>query len=324
MRALVVALLVMAASGCGRGAGGGAAQDSEFEQVTIPRGATLTAVAETLSTRGLIDSPELFKLYAVLSGRHRSLQAGTYDLSRGSTSRELLGLLMSGRPPYRWLLVTEGLMLTEVGAALEAQLGIPAESLMTAARDSTLRAQLGVPAPTLEGYLYPSRYAVHTEASARDVVAQMVAEFEDRWRDEWYARLDTLGMTRHEIVTLASIIEGEVRHAPDRPYVSSVYHNRLADGMPLQADPTVIYALGRRRRLFERDYQTPSPYNTYLIAGLPPGPIGEPSEESIEAALYPARTDFLFFVARPDGQHVFSRTYAEHRRAIQEVRSGGS
>jgi UPF0755 protein len=324
MRALVVALLIMAASGCGRGAGEGAAQDSELEQVTIPRGATLTAVAETLFTRGLIDSPELFKFYAVLSGRHRSLQAGTYDLSRGSTSRELLGLLMSGRPPYRWLLVTEGLMLTEVGAALEAQLGIPAESLMTAARDSALRAQLGVPAPTLEGYLYPSRYAVHTEASARDVVAQMVAEFEDRWRDEWYARLDTLGMTRHEIVTLASIIEGEVRHAPDRPYVSSVYHNRLADGMPLQADPTVIYALGRRRRLFERDYQTPSPYNTYLIAGLPPGPIGEPSEESLEAALYPARTDFLFFVARPDGQHVFSRTYAEHRRAIQEVRSGGS
>lgn len=324
MRALVVALLVMAASGCGRGAGEGAAQDSELEQVTIPRGATLTAVAETLFTRGLIDSPELFKFYAVLSGRHRSLQAGTYDLSRGSTSRELLGLLMSGRPPYRWLLVTEGLMLTEVGAALEAQLGIPAESLMTAARDSALRAQLGVPAPTLEGYLYPSRYAVHTEATAGDVVAQMVAEFEDRWRDEWYARLDTLGMTRHEIVTLGSIIEGEVRHAPDRPYVSSVYHNRLADGMPLQADPTVIYALGRRRRLFERDYQTPSPYNTYLIAGLPPGPIGEPSEESLEAALYPARTDFLFFVARPDGQHVFSRTYAEHRRAIQEVRSGGS
>lgn len=322
MRALVVALLIVAATGCGRG--DGAAQDSELEQVTIPRGATLTAVAETLFTRGLIDSPELFKFYAVLSGRHRSLQAGTYDLSRGSTSRELLGLLMSGRPPYRWLLVTEGLMLTEVGAALEAQLGIPAESLMTAARDSALRAQLGVPAPTLEGYLYPSRYAVHTEAAARDVVAQMVAEFEDRWRDEWYARLDTLGMTRHEIVTLASIIEGEVRHAPDRPYVSSVYHNRLADGMPLQADPTVIYALGRRRRLFERDYQTPSPYNTYLIAGLPPGPIGEPSEESIEAALYPARTDFLFFVARPDGQHVFSRTYAEHRRAIQEVRSGGS
>jgi UPF0755 protein len=324
MRHLALALLVVAASGCGEQAGDGASRGSTEEPVTIPRGATLTAVAETLSTRGLIDSPELFKLYAVLSGRHRSLQAGTYDLPRGSSSRELLGLLMSGRPPYRWLLVTEGLMLTEVGAALEAQLGIPAESLIAASADSTLRAQLGVPAPTLEGYLYPSRYAVRTEASARDIVAQMVAEFEDRWRHEWDARLDTLDMTRHEIVTLASIIEGEVRHAPDRPYVSSVYHNRLADGMRLQADPTVIYALGRRRRLFERDYLTPSPYNTYQIDGLPPGPIGEPSEQSIEAALYPANTNFLYFVARPDGQHVFSRTYAEHRRAIQEVRSGGN
>jgi UPF0755 protein len=123
-------------------------------------------------------------------------------------------------------------------------------------------------------------------------------------------------------VTLASIIAGEVRYEPDRAYVSSVYHNRLERGMRLQADPTVVYALGRRRRLYERDYQTPSPYNTYLIDGLPPGPIGSPSRASIEAALYPARTRFLYFVARPDGQHVFSLTYAEHLRTIREIRGG--
>ena len=127
-------------------------------------------------------------------------------------------------------------------------------------------------------------------------------------------------MTRQEVVTLASIIEGEVRYGPDRPYVSSVYHNRLERGMRLQADPTVAYALGERRRLFERDYLVRSPYNTYVVDGLPPGPISAPSTASIVAALYPAHTNFLYFVARPDGRHVFSRTYAEHRRAVADVR----
>jgi UPF0755 protein len=121
-------------------------------------------------------------------------------------------------------------------------------------------------------------------------------------------------------VTVASIVEAEVRYPPDRPYVASVYYNRLRRGMPLQADPTVAYALGQRRRLYERDYQVQSPYNTYLITGLPPGPIGSPSSASLRAALHPAVTDFFYFVARSDGKHVFSRTYREHLRAIEAVR----
>jgi len=290
----------------------------EAGQTPVP--SILMNTQEILFAHELIESTELFKFYALMSGRHRALQAGTYDLPRGASNRELLARLMEGRPDYRWLLVPEGLMLSEVAAEVERQLGIDADEFLAAARDSALRAGLGVPAPTLEGYLYPSRYAVRVDAGAAAVVRQMTQGFLDRWRPEWDARLDTIGMTRHELVTLASIIEGEVSYPPDRGYVSSVYHNRLARGMRLQADPTVIYALGRRRRLFERDYQTRSPYNTYLIDGLPPGPIGEPSEASIEAALYPARTDFIYFVARADGQHVFSRTYAEHLRAIRDVR----
>jgi UPF0755 protein len=292
---------VLAAMGCQTQA----PRDPEVVELTIPRGATLTAVAETLAARQLIGSPGLFKFYATMSGRHRAIQAGTYHVPRGATHRQLLTMLVAGRPAYRWLLVPEGLMLGEVAAAVEAQLGIPADSVLAAARDSGLRVRLGIPTPTLEGYLYPNRYAVLTNAGATEVVGQMVTEFEGRWRAEWNARLDSLDMTRHELVTLASIIEGEVRHAPDRPYVSSVYHNRL-------------------RRLFERDYQIRSPYNTYLIDGLPPGPIGEPSEASIEAALYPAQTDFLYFVARPDGQHIFSRTYREHQRAVREVQRAGT
>lgn len=315
MTRVVVAGALLLALGCSR-----RAPSPEQVRVTIPRGATLAGVAESLRARGVIDSPGLFAFYATLSGRARAIQAGTYDLPRPASHRRLLELLMAGRPPVTRLVIPEGLMLQEIVTQIERQLPLPRDSILAAVRDSALRARFDVPAPTLEGYLYPSTYLVRTDADARTVVQQMAAEFAGRWQPEWTRRLDTLGMTRHELVTLASIIEGEVRHDRDRRFVSSVYHNRLRRGMRLQADPTVIYALGRRRRLFEKDYQTPSRYNTYRIDGLPPGPIGSPAVGSIEAALYPARTDFLYFVARPDGQHVFSRTLREHLETVREVR----
>jgi len=289
-------------------------------RVTIPRGATLTAVAETLSARGIIQSPNLFRLYAKVTGRERQIQAGTYDFQTGLSLGEALATLVSGTEALEHLAIPEGLMLFEVAERVNRQIGLPAESFLAASRDSLLMASLGAEAQTLEGYLYPSTYYVRVGATALEVVEQMVREFEARWRPEWNARLAELRLSRHEVITLASIIEGEVHFLPDGKYVSSVYHNRLARGMRLQADPTVIYALGRRRRLYQRDYQTASPYNTYLIDGLPPGPIGQPSESSIEAALYPVRTNFLYFVARPDGKHVFSRTYREHLTAVAEVR----
>jgi len=294
---------------------------AESARFTVPRGATLAAVADSLHAQGLVGSARLFRFYAVVSGRSRRVQAGTYDIPANASVREVLRILVSGRPALRRLAVQEGLMLPEIAAALAEQLGVATDSVLAAARDDSLRAALSVERPTLEGYLYPSTYLVRLDATPRQVVRQMVAEFERRWRPEWNDRLQALGMSRDEIVTLASIIEGEVRYEPDRAYVSSVYHNRLRLGMRLQADPTVIYALGERRRLFERDYRTPSPFNTYLIDGLPPGPIGAPSEASLRAALYPARTPFLYFVARSDGQHVFSSTYAQHLRAIEEIRS---
>lgn len=292
------------------------------EPFTIPRGATLHAVAESLYTEGFIESPGLFRFYATVSGKGRAVQAGTYDLPRGASPRRLLDILVSGRPALRRLAIPEGLTLAEIAQAVERQLGLAADSVLAEARDDSLRRALDVGAPTLEGYLYPSTYYVRVDATAADVVRQMVHEFEERWKSRWDAAATKRGMTRHEVVTLASIIEGEVRHDVDRRYVASVYANRLERGMRLQADPTVVYALGARRRLYERDYRTPSDYNTYLIDGLPPGPIGSPTAASIEAALFPAKTSFLYFVARPDGLHVFSRTYAEHLRTIAEIRRG--
>ncbi len=290
------------------------------QHVTVPPGAGLGVVAESLTSRGLVNSPHLFRFYAKVSGRERRVQAGTFEIPTNASVRQVIEILVRGRTAEQQLVIPEGLMLTEVAATVDRQLGVPAESLLAAARDSVLRARVGTGAATLEGYLYPETYRLPVTATARDIVARMVLEFERHWKAAWNARLDTLNMTRQEIVILASIIEGEVRYGPDRRYVSSVYHNRLRRGMRLQADPTVIYALGVRRRLFERDYQTPSPYNTYLIDGLPPNPIAQPSAASLEAALYPLESDFLYFVARPDGKHVFSRTLREHNAAVREVR----
>lgn len=311
----LLVLVALALAGCDAGTQGG-----ELREITIPVGASVTAVAETLEAHGIVASADMFRFYARVSGRTREIQAGSYRLAQGISAREAIERLLRGRPPERVLVVPEGLMLSELAALVEQRMGIPEDSFLTASSDKDLRSRLGVTAPTLEGYLYPSTYSIPVGATARDVVRLMIDKFENAWRSEWDRRLDSLGMTRHEIVTLASIIEGEVRHESDRRYVSSVYHNRLRRGMKLQADPTVIYAIGRRRRLFERDYMVSSPYNTYLIEGLPPGPIGQPSAPSIKAALYPERTDFLFLVARPDGHHIFSRTLAEHRRAVREVR----
>ncbi len=317
-RNVLALLLALAVAACG-----GVDQSAPPERMTVPRGATLTAVAESLSARGIIGSPKFFKLYAKFTGKESEIQAGVYDFRRGASGRAILDVLINGREATDPLILPEGLMLSEVAEQVQLQLGTDPDSFAAAVRDSALLAELGISAETLEGYLYPSTYFVLARATARDVVAQMVAEFQAQWNTDWDARLAELGMTRHEAVILASIIEGEVHDRSDSRLVSSVYHNRLRSGMRLQADPTVIYSLGQRRRLFERDYSVRSPYNTYRINGLPPGPISQPSAISIEAALSPADTEFLYFVADTNGRHVFTRTYEEHLAAIRRIRNPG-
>src|SRR2546421_1615501 len=195
--------------------------------------------------------------------------------------------------------------------------------LMAAVRDTAFERELGIRhnPKGVEGYLYPTTYIVPQGIRARELVHLMTQEFISRWQPEWDARVSELAMTRHQIVTLASIVEAEVRYRPDRPYVSAVYTNRLKRGMALQADPTIIYAYGRRlHRIWERQLQIRSPYNTYLYPGLPPGPINQPSDSSLIAALYPAPIGYLYFVAQPDGKHIFSASYADHLAAIKRVR----
>jgi len=246
-----------------------------------------------------------------------------YLLRQDESWSDVVAALERGRGVEQRFTVREGLRLAEVADLARAQLKIPRDSFLAAAEDSSLLVSVGVPAeaPSAEGYLFPTTYLLPLGIGARELVRVMTHQFTQQWSPEWQARLDSLHFSRHELVTLASIVEAEVRYDPDRPFVSAVYHNRLKRGMRLEADPTVSYAYGRRlRRVWEKNLAVRSPYNTYLHAGLPPGPIGQPGRAGLLAALYPADVPFLYFVAQPDGKHIFSATYAEHLAAIQRVK----
>jgi UPF0755 protein len=296
---------------------------SEKTMIIIPRGATYYQALDSLESRGVIKSRDWFSLYARIRGLPSNLKSGVYSFDRDPSWSEVVTALKSGRGLEARFTVLEGMMGFEVAERARAWLGVPRDAFRAAMRDTALQRELGIrdtPAG-VEGYMYPTTYVVPMRMPARELVKLMTHEFIARWQPEWDARLGELKMTRHEIVTLASIIEAEVRYRPDRPYVSAVYHNRLKRRMALQADPTVVFAHGRRlRRVWEKHLQIRSPYNTYLHAGLPPGPINQPSDSSLYAALYPAAIGYLFFVAQPDGKHIFSASYADHLAAIRRVR----
>ena len=312
-----LALLALVVAGCG------SASQGEQATVTIPRGATFGQAVDSLVAHGVIDHPGWFRLYARARGLPAELKSGTYTFHVDDSWGEVVTALKAGRGAEVRFTVLEGMMAFEVAERARAWLRIPRDSFFAAVKDTGLQRELGIrvnPAG-VEGYMYPTTYTVPVGIKARDLVRLMTHEFIERWPPEWDARVGQLGMTRHEVVTLASIIEAEVRYRPDRPYVSAVYHNRLRRGMALQADPTINYAYGRRlRRVWEKNLQIRSPYNTYLHPGLPPGPISQPSDSSLYAALDPAPVGFLYFVAQPDGKHVFSATYAEHLAAIRRAR----
>jgi UPF0755 protein len=290
--------------------------------VTIPSGDSIAAVAESLAAYDIVKSAEQFERFARVNRRHVGIEAGTYPLRPHRAMGEVLATLRRGTIPVTPVTIRERSTLAQVARRLERSLGVEAESIEVAARDANLLKRVGSRGESLEGYLFPTRYYFPTEVTAHELVRQMVDTFEARWMPHWNERLQELGMSRHQVVVLASIIEGEMPHEADRPYVSSVYHNRLKRGMRLQADPTVIYALGGWRRLTRDDLDVESPYNTYRVYGLPPGAITQPTTASIVAALYPTPSDYLYFVADADGRHHFTRTYRQHLSMIRMIRNG--
>jgi len=292
-------------------------------RVHIPVGASFSEVTDSLASKDIIEAAPLFKLYARVRSATGSVKPGTYAFRRGTSWARILDDLRNGRVLTARIVIPEAWDLRGIAPRIASVIGMDEDSVMWVLTDTAVARRFGTPGPTLEGYLYPATYTVPVGAPLDTVIGQMVAAYRRVWNDERRARADSLELSEREVVTLASIIEKEARKREEMPTISAVYHNRLRRGQRLEADPTVQYALGQhqQRLLYAHiDSVADNPYNTYRHAGLPPGPIGSPSTMGIDAALYPADVDYLFFVARPDGSHIFTRTFAEHTRARAMVR----
>lgn len=324
MRSLTGRRAITVAAGCVLALAACATDDRTQVTVNIRKGSNFPEAAESLAVHGVIGSPMLFRRYAKLLGRDRTIRYGMYLLERGTSWNDVLDALEKGEGMVTRVRIVEGWTLWDIVPALAEQLEVPEDSVLAVVRDTSLLRRLGVPRglPDMEGYLFPDTYDFPVGATARQAIIYMIRRFERVWTPEWEARAAERKLTRHQVITLASIVEKEVRRGSERPTVAGVYSNRLRRGMKLQADPTIQYALKRRRpqRVLYRDLRVNSPYNTYLRTGLPPGPIASPGAKSIEAALYPADVPFLYFVAHPDGHHEFRATYREHLEAIRFVR----
>jgi UPF0755 protein len=295
------------------------------KQIVVPRGATFNQVAQILDAAGVLRSPTRFSLMARLLKVTGRVQAGEYEVSTSMLPQVILGKLVTGDVIRYRLVVPEGYTVRQIAARL-FELGISQdeEAFLTTAFAADTAARLGIKGKGVEGYLFPDTYLFSKGLPPIEIIQTMVARFQQVYGPASVRRAAELGMTDKQIVTLASIIEKETGAPAERPLISAVFHNRLKRGMPLCSDPTVIYGIkdfdGNLRK---RDLQRMTPYNTYVIHGLPPGPIASPGEAAISAALYPAQVDYLYFVSRNDGTHQFSSTLREHNEAVWRYQKGG-
>ena len=315
-RALALALDCLVVVGC-------SAPPGAPLQMSVPPDVPFSVVVDSLGARGIVRHPGAFQLYAYLRGDDRRIRAGRYELTPGSGWNEILRVLMEGRVVTVPMTVPEGFRLTQMASRIAQVAEAPEEEVLEELHAEGAAETYHVPGPGLEGYLFPDTYRFAAGVPVDTVLRAMTRRYRAVWTPERRARLDSLGLTEREAMTLASIVQAEARLLEEMPRIASVYHNRLRRGWLLQADPTVLYALGgyRERLLFAAiDSVADSPYNTYKKAGLPPGPIGASGEDAIHATLYPVSEPYLYFVARADGSHVFSRTLAEHNRAVASAR----
>jgi UPF0755 protein len=286
---------------------------------TLSPGQGLRKTARALQDQGLVSDDLRFTILARLEKKDKQIKAGEYFLSTTMAPREILNQMVEGRVHLYRLTIPEGYHLAQIAAAVAAADLASQENFLDAATDpETVRGQ-GIEADTLEGYLFPDTYYFPRGLDSATIIATMVKQFRAAFKPAWEQQAEALGMTVHEVVTLASIIEKETGAPEERPLIASVFHNRLKKGMRLETDPTVIYGIpdfdGNIKR---RHLETYTPYNTYKIKGLPPGPIASPGALALEAALYPAQSEFLYFVSKKDGTHQFSRTIKEHNAAVRK------
>lgn len=291
------------------------------QEIIIKKGMTVVEISHLLNRKNVIQSPRLLQIFSLMHGTSRNLTAGRHLFQGTMSTWQVLQELEISRDITRDVTLPEGLRLEQTIHYLVERLSLDDEKLLRITTDPDFCREQGIVAQTLEGYLFPETYRLSLSMNEHQVVKELLKHFFKIFNESMRIRAQELNMSIHEITTLASIIEGEVQVASERRLVSAVYHNRLKKRMRLQADPTVQFSIvDGPRRLFNRDYLVDSPYNTYLIFGLPPGPVMSPGKASLEAALYPADVDFLYFVAKGDGSHIFSITADEHEIAKKKTK----
>ena len=285
--------------------------------LSFPAGSGIRKLASELKASGVIRSSWHFILLTRLRGEAHHLKAGDYRFSDDMTPDIILKKIVSGDVDYRKFTLPEGYSIYQAAELLEQKGYFKKAAFLEKCRDKALLARLGLNEATAEGYLYPATYNLSRNGGEEQLLEQMVGQFNKAYTARMGGSQKVQRFSRHEIITLASMIEKEAVSADERPLISSVFHNRLRIGMPLQSDPTAVYGVRAfSGKVSKEDIQRNSPYNTYLNKGLPPGPIGNPGIDAVAAALNPAKSDYLYFVARQDGTHQFSKNLADHNNAV--------
>ena len=290
--------------------------------VYVSRGQTFASVVDSLEARGIIRNRERFVFVAKILGGTTRIQVGKYVFGTGISNVDVFFALREGMHlALISVTIPEGLRPRSQARIFARTLGIDSARFVQLAYDESFTHSFGVNARSLEGYLLPETYSFYWQPDEKDVIRRMVDGFHRFYDDSLKDRAKSLGWTTNQVLALASIVEGEAVRVDERAKISAVYHNRLRKGMRLEADPTIQYILpdGPRRVLYS-DLKTDHPYNTYRIKGLPPGPVNNPGKASIRAALFPAKNDFLFFVADGQGGHWFSTNYLDHLRNVRKYR----
>ena len=296
-------------------------QDNRFEsvQIDIPKGASLLSISNSLKNQHILTNEKTFLMAVKLLGHETKIPAGKFTLLEPKTNLRIIKQLVAGKPILKKVTLLEGWTMKKIAGVLESELGINKMDILSICKNQIFIKNQGIPSKTLEGFLFPETYFFQESDSPEEILSQLTKEYKNNVPEKLKNRADSLGFSELEMITLASIIEGEAIYNSERSTISAVYHNRLKLGMKLQADPTIQYIIkDSPRRLLNKDLKIDSPYNTYLHNGLPPAPVNNPGKASILAALFPEANEFLYFVARGDGYHTFSKTQEEHNQAKRE------
>lgn len=293
---------------------------SYVSKVSVITGSTLGEISKQLYEKKIISNEQMFRWAVQIMGKEKEIPVGTFQLVDTQSNYDIIKQLVYGSPELIKVRLLEGWSVKQIAAYLNEVMGFEPDEILDISKDYRFLKKHNIKASTIEGYLFPDTYLFFNGDTPTSVLDNVVSEYKKFWRDAFRDRARELNMTEHEVVTLASIIEGEAIYDKERPTISGVYHNRLNLGMRLQADPTIQYIIeDGPRRLLNRDLRIDSPYNTYKNKGLPPGPINSPGAQSLKAALYPEENEYLFFVARGDGYHTFTTNEKDHNIAKKQL-----